>query len=317
MEEWFKKKRTDEAGNSATDCQVKRARSGGQVGEQRNMKDASPIVLRAVITLVILGSLLLTLSLATPPSVQARESDPRPNAPTQSKGDTTRLPSELSSDVAELQRILKAMGYFLNALSGNLDPNTVAALESFQRDYALPVTGDLDEYTLAALGGSPETLNRRPRFRYTVRDRDTLVGIARQYGSSVPWILRLNPAIESMDRIVSGMELVVPIRFPIPDGFQVERVQVLLDRFLGTYVTDVPYTDVNRLEEQVLERLVTEGFEIERGTTLEGTTLSGRGVILGKLVFRAQQSNGKTRVDVALVFNREDKAPAELEPLFR
>jgi peptidoglycan hydrolase-like protein with peptidoglycan-binding domain len=53
--------------------------------------------------------------------------------------------------VREVQRRLVSLGYYVGGVDGLLGPSTQAALNDFQRDQNLPLTGRIDADTLAAL----------------------------------------------------------------------------------------------------------------------------------------------------------------------
>ncbi|MGH9427840.1 MAG: peptidoglycan-binding domain-containing protein, partial [Terriglobia bacterium] len=53
--------------------------------------------------------------------------------------------------IKEIQPILLYLGYYRGTLDGCKGPKTVAAVEQFQRDSGLPLTGEVDEATEAAL----------------------------------------------------------------------------------------------------------------------------------------------------------------------
>ncbi len=54
--------------------------------------------------------------------------------------------------IANVQRALQEMGYYLGPVTGSLGPATRAALANYQRDYGLVITGAIDESTVALLG---------------------------------------------------------------------------------------------------------------------------------------------------------------------
>lgn len=260
------------------------------------MAGTSPIVIRVATLFITVFALLLSGT----GSVLARQQVSSSEQPPISSYDIT-------GDVRSLQRLLAVIGHFQQSPTGSWDEVTANALKAFQRSQDLPQTGELDEPTIAALGGSQDALDRHPRFRHVIRSGDILSALAERFGSSIPWIVRFNPSLTSIHHIAEGAEIVVPIQFPLPDSFRVERLQVLTDRFLGTYISDVSFTEVNKLEEAIAAMLERAGFNIERASTpLEGITISGRGIVLGKLVFSAQQSNGKTRVHLALLFKKQE-----------
>ena len=54
--------------------------------------------------------------------------------------------------IANVQGALQRLGYYRYAVDGVLGPVTRAALENYQRDHGLSVSGIIDGETLAALG---------------------------------------------------------------------------------------------------------------------------------------------------------------------
>ena len=54
--------------------------------------------------------------------------------------------------IANVQGALQDLGYYLDEIDGVLGPTTRAALESYQQDNGLPVTGLIDPETLQSLG---------------------------------------------------------------------------------------------------------------------------------------------------------------------
>ena len=70
----------------------------------------------------------------------------------------TATPSVRAADaVAAIQSELKARGYFEGAADGEVGPATSAAIRAFQRDAGLPVTGEANPETLAAVRASDVT----------------------------------------------------------------------------------------------------------------------------------------------------------------
>ena len=64
------------------------------------------------------------------------------------------MPREIGGDmIAELQDRLAAAGYLTGASDGIYGSGTAAAVEQFQKDHRLPVSGAVDEQTLSLLGG--------------------------------------------------------------------------------------------------------------------------------------------------------------------
>ena len=60
-------------------------------------------------------------------------------------------PNNWGVTVREVQRRLVSLGYYVGGVDGVLGPSTQAALNAFQRDQNLPITGRIDADTLAAL----------------------------------------------------------------------------------------------------------------------------------------------------------------------
>ena len=54
--------------------------------------------------------------------------------------------------VVAAQEQLAGMGYYGGAIDGDFGPRTSSAIQRFQRDYGLPITGRLDRSTRASLG---------------------------------------------------------------------------------------------------------------------------------------------------------------------
>jgi peptidoglycan hydrolase-like protein with peptidoglycan-binding domain len=86
----------------------------------------------------------MTLSLTTRAASEASPSA----GPRTSSSISTR-----SSDVLSAQRRLKDRGYYQGPLDGVIGPGTQAALQAYQRDRGLSVTGAVDSQTLRSLTG--------------------------------------------------------------------------------------------------------------------------------------------------------------------
>jgi peptidoglycan hydrolase-like protein with peptidoglycan-binding domain len=87
----------------------------------------------------------------------------------EARGATSRLVELRDQDlVRDVQRQLKAQGFYPGAVDGNFGSQTATALRAYQRSYRLPATGRLDETTLRSLlpersevSGAPE-VSRAP-----------------------------------------------------------------------------------------------------------------------------------------------------------
>lgn len=217
-------------------------------------------------------------------------------------------PLQEGESVEGLQRLLSVLGYYApdgvdGVFDGAFNEETIRALKRLQRRYGLAATGQLDAPTMHLLGD--DGLAHMPRFAYTVRRGDRLSLIARRFGSRLPWIARINPRLESVHLIVEGEELIIPVDFPLPRHASAERMQVLRDRFLGSYSIDIPFMDAGALVQEQLEALRTKGFEAspDAGGVEYGITLRGRGVVLGRIEFSAGEGGEATRMDIGLLFS--------------
>lgn len=205
-------------------------------------------------------------------------------------------------DIWQVLAVLRAMGLYDGPLTGTLDDAGRAALAAFQRRYGLNPTGVLDRDTLAFLGGPAAKLQHQARFIYTVKPGDTLSGIAVRFGVPLPLLVRHNPDIKSVHRIYAGAQLVIPVDFPMPAHFEVLRVQVLPERFLGSYLVDVAFADADRLAEELALRLREHGYQVQvEQRALDGITVRNASVGLGRITFSPYRSEGLTRIDVGLL----------------
>jgi len=214
--------------------------------------------------------------------------------------EATRQPN--TDDLWQVQAVLAALGMYHGPITGVYDEPTRQALLRLQRAYRLPATGELDADTLAFLGGPAATLDRHPRFLYAVQPGDTLSELAVRFRVPMPRIVRYNPSITSVHRIYAGHQLVIPVEFPIPEHFRVLRLQVLPQRFLGSYLVNVPFAGADRLADDLAQLLREHGFEVQvEQTALDGITVRNRAVELGRITFSPYRSEGLTRVDVGLL----------------
>ncbi|MGH9427839.1 MAG: peptidoglycan-binding domain-containing protein [Terriglobia bacterium] len=89
----------------------------------------------------------------SPPNVEVSTSAPPVEDESPQLGDELGLCQSFPFDpkVKEMQPILLHLGYYRGALDGCKGPKSVAAVEKFQRDSGLPVTGEVDAATATAL----------------------------------------------------------------------------------------------------------------------------------------------------------------------
>jgi len=65
---------------------------------------------------------------------------------------TTQVTSVRVNVIVSAQQQLAGLGYYGGAIDGAFGPQTSAAVQRYQRDYGLPITGRLDGNTRASLG---------------------------------------------------------------------------------------------------------------------------------------------------------------------
>jgi N-acetylmuramoyl-L-alanine amidase len=82
---------------------------------------------------------------------------------TEARGASRRLVEVRDQDlVRDVQRQLKAQGFYPGAIDGDLGPQTATALRAYQRSYRLQETGRLDEATLRSLLPERSEVSRAP-----------------------------------------------------------------------------------------------------------------------------------------------------------
>ncbi len=74
-----------------------------------------------------------------------------------------REPTAREEGVRTAQKRLAELGYNAGPADGVIGPKTHAGIADFQRDHNLPVTGQLDKTTLAALDNASGTASASPR----------------------------------------------------------------------------------------------------------------------------------------------------------
>mgnify|MGYP001165762551 CR=1 FL=1 len=254
----------------------------------------------------VLWLLIVTVLLAGSPGSPAVELTWAQDQPSAAAVTTTQAPAAsyqpTPEDIRQVQAVLHALGLYDGSPTGAVDAALGEALARFQRRYRLTPTGVLDPDTLNFLGGPAASLERQARFLYTVKPGDTLSGVAARFRVPLPRIVRYNPSITSVHRIYGGQQLVVPVEFPVPAHFEVLRLQVLPERFLGSYLVNVAFADADRLAEELAARLRELGFEVQiEQRALDGITVRNASVGLGRITFSPFRSEALTRVDVGLL----------------
>lgn len=113
------------------------------------------------------------------------------------------------SDVAEIQSILKLIGYNIDSIDGIFGENTEQAVKAFQRNNGLTADGVIGPRTYEKL--EPFLLGYA---LYTIKPGDTLYKIANQFSTSVYSITTANPGLNPFFLNV-GEEIIVPFGFDV------------------------------------------------------------------------------------------------------
>lgn len=88
---------------------------------------------------------------------QSRSAPTRTAPPASTPGQRIAAPKPNDDTVRRAQAALERAGYEIGTPDGQLGPRTVAAIKRFQTDHYLPVSGQFDETTLAALSVATST----------------------------------------------------------------------------------------------------------------------------------------------------------------
>lgn len=95
----------------------------------------------------------------------------------------------------------------------------------------------------------------------------------------------------------------------MPAQYEVLRVQVLPERFLGSYLVNVAFADADRLADDLATLLRQKGFEVQyEHRALDGITVRNQSIGLGRITFSPYRSESLTRVDVGLLVASGDAA---------
>ncbi|MDD2629158.1 MAG: LysM peptidoglycan-binding domain-containing protein [Limnochordia bacterium] len=110
-----------------------------------------------------------------------------------------------------IQHWLITLGYLDGVPNGSLDERTCQAIESFQLERGLQVTGGVNEQTRSLL----RTLATPGQAVFhTVKDKESLWDISRMYGVSITILAELN-GLRNPALIRIGQELVIPVDVPV------------------------------------------------------------------------------------------------------
>ena len=115
-------------------------------------------------------------------------------------------PGARGPEVVLAQHYLYQLGYLSSSPDGIFGPETLSAVQQFQRQRGLDVDGVVGARTWLELALSVSGAGVRV---HKVRPGETLWGIARMYGASVDALVKAN-GIEDPSRILPGRELIVP-----------------------------------------------------------------------------------------------------------
>lgn len=130
-------------------------------------------------------------------------------------------PGARGPEVVLVQHYLYQLGHLSSPPDGIFGPETLRAVEQFQRERGFDVDGVVGARTWSELELSISGAEVRV---HRVRPGETLWGIARMYGATVDAIAKVN-GIEDPSRIFPGRELIVP---EPPSGGAPEGVELIL-----------------------------------------------------------------------------------------
>jgi photosystem II stability/assembly factor-like uncharacterized protein len=121
-----------------------------------------------------------------PTVAQSRPATSRATSQPSAPGQRVAAPAPSDDSVRRAQEALERAGYEIGIPDGRLGPRTVAAIKRFQADRYLPVSGQLDDTTLTALGVSGSTSDSVAAHLPTLTDPvNALVSLAGKAGYEI------------------------------------------------------------------------------------------------------------------------------------
>lgn len=135
-------------------------------------------------------------------------------------GATGKAAGEYAENVL-VQHWLITLGYLDGVPTGTIDERTTQAIESFQQERGLQVSGEINEQTrflLRTMATPGQSIIHR------VKERESMWDISRMYGMTVAALAEIN-GIKNPSLIRIGQELVIPANIPVDSD------QILLATF--------------------------------------------------------------------------------------
>jgi g-D-glutamyl-meso-diaminopimelate peptidase len=154
-------------------------------------------------------------------------------------------PGVTGSDVMEMQAMLAKLAYDPGPADGVFGPRTQAAVSAFQRDFGLVPDGIVGANARRAM----------ERFLlgydiYTIRQGDTLYGIAQRYGIRLPLLIAANPDADPQ-RLAAGQRITVPYGFDVVDT-NIGYTYAVLQRDVQGLAARYPFIETGTIGSSVL-----------------------------------------------------------------
>lgn len=107
-------------------------------------------------TLLIPAAALAADGTPTAPADQPQAQQEKPQGEAQPQGEAPQPAADPYTELNKrVQEALRQRGFYNGPVNGEIGPNTQAAIAQFQLSLPMPVSGMLDDSTLAALGVQP------------------------------------------------------------------------------------------------------------------------------------------------------------------
>lgn len=149
------------------------------------------------------------------------------------------------ADVAEIQALLRKIGYDPGVIDGIFGSRTQQAVIQFQRNNGLAPDGIIGPNTYQAL--EPFLLGYRT---YTIRPGDTLYTIAARYYTNIAAIMAANPGINPYNLRI-GQQIIVPYGIDVVDT-NIPYTYEIMERDIRGLQARYPFIEVGVAGQSVL-----------------------------------------------------------------